>query len=126
MCIFFSLVTAKECMCTFVRLCAEARQTLCSRLDCSTSYVLRQGLSINLYLRSDWLYWLVSELWGIHPSVPPTRSSALRLQKFIQTWLLCTTEDLHAGHRAYVSGITTPETFPQLQYKKSEMNHVII
>lgn len=69
---FFSLVTAKECMCTFVRLCAEARQTLCSRLDCSTSYVLRQGLSINLYLRSDWLYWLVSELWGfIRLCLPP-------------------------------------------------------
>lgn len=72
MCIFFSLVTAKECMCTFVCLCAEARQTLCSRLDCSTSYVLRQGLSINLYLRSDWLYWLVSELWGfIRLCLPP-------------------------------------------------------
>lgn len=90
------MVSTKACVCACLCACVwKPEQTLNVLLDCSPSYVLRQGLSINLHL-TDWLSWLANQLWGFASSVlPPCLPESLRLQQCVHAWLLCGAEDLH-------------------------------
>lgn len=101
------MVSTKACVCACLCACVwKPEQTLNVLLDCSPSYVLRQGLSINLHL-TDWLSWLANQLWGfassvLPPCLPLSGYSSVSMPGFYVEPKICT-EVLLLVWQAYLS-----------------------